>query len=84
MDGTMAVGLVAGTLTTVAFLPQLVKTWSSKSAKDVSFGMLAVFCAGVLLWLVYGVLIHSVPVILANSVTLILASGILLLKIKYG
>lgn len=84
MDGTMALGLAAGTLTTVAFLPQLVKTWRSKSAKDMSFGMLGVFCTGVLFWLVYGILIDSGPVIAANSVTLILACSILLLKIKYG
>lgn len=80
----MVLGLLAGTLTTIAFCPQLIKTWTTKSAKDMSFGMLATFCAGVLLWLVYGILIHSIPVIVANVVTLLLAGAILVLKIKFG
>jgi MtN3 and saliva related transmembrane protein len=76
-------GLIAGTLTTIAFLPQLYKTWKSKSAKDVSLVMMITFCTGVFLWLVYGVAIHAMPVIVANAVTLILALTILLLKIRY-
>nr|MBI3613744.1 SemiSWEET transporter [Nitrospirota bacterium] len=84
MDTIMLLGLAAGTLTTVAFYPQLIKTWKTKSARDMSFGMLATFCIGVFLWLVYGLLIHSIPVIVANVVTLVLAGAILALKIKYG
>jgi MtN3 and saliva related transmembrane protein len=83
MDGTMLIGLVAGTLTTMAFLPQLTKTWKTKSAKDVSLGMLLTFCTGVVLWLAYGLLINSLPVTLANFVTLILAGAVLVLKLKY-
>jgi MtN3 and saliva related transmembrane protein len=84
MDAITLLGLIAGTLTTAAFLPQLVKTWKSKSAKDVSFGMLSIFGTGVVLWIGYGVLISALPVILANVVTLLLVSAILMLKIKYG
>jgi MtN3 and saliva related transmembrane protein len=84
MDWIMLTGLVAGTLTTIAFLPQLVKTWRSKSARDVSLGMLITFCTGVFLWFLYGLFIRSLPVILANAVTLMLAGIILVLKIKYG
>ena len=84
MDSTTALGLLAGTLTTIAFVPQLTKTWKTKSAEDISFGMFAIFCAGVLLWLLYGVLIGALPVILANSVTLVLAGAILVLKLRYG
>jgi MtN3 and saliva related transmembrane protein len=76
-------GLLAGTLTTISFLPQLLKTWRTKSAKDMSLPMLISFCAGVLLWLVYGILIQAAPVILANLITLILALIILGLKLKY-
>jgi MtN3 and saliva related transmembrane protein len=75
---------LAGTLTTIAFVPQLTKTWKTKSAEDISFGMFAIFCTGVLLWLLYGVLIGALPVILANSVTLVLAGAILVLKLRYG
>ncbi len=83
MDWIMLLGLAAGTLTTIAFVPQVRKTWKTKSARDMSFGMLATFCTGVLLWLVYGLLIRSLPVILANTVTLLLAGAILALKIRY-
>ncbi len=83
MDFITVLGFTAATFTTVAFLPQLVKTWQSKSAKDVSFGMLIFFCSGVFMWLVYGILIKSWPVIIANLLTLIFNLIILSLKIKY-
>ena len=76
-------GFAAATLTTLAFLPQLIKTWQSKSAKDVSLEMLITFCIGVFLWLVYGIYIQSSPVIVANLLTLIFNLIILSLKIKY-
>ncbi len=78
-----ALGLIAGTLTTIAFVPQVLKTWRSKSAKDVSFVMMITFCLGVFLWLVYGIAIQAMPVIVANAVTLILAFLIVILKIRY-
>ncbi len=84
MDIALFVGLVAGTLTTIAFLPQLIHTWQTKSAKDVSLSMFLIFCTGVLLWLIYGFMIQSLPVILANGVTLVLAGAILALKLKHG
>ena len=80
----MTLGLVAGALTTIAFLPQVMKTWKSKSAEDLSLGMLASFSTGVLLWLIYWMLIDSLPIIIANAVTLLLASTNLALKLKYG
>jgi MtN3 and saliva related transmembrane protein len=84
MDVITIVGLVAGTLTTIAFLPQLTMTWRSKSAKDVSLGMFLIFCSGVFLWLIYGILIDALPIILTNTATLILSGAILMLKLKYG
>jgi MtN3 and saliva related transmembrane protein len=84
MDITMMIGLLAGLLTTLAFVPQLTKTWKSKSAKDVSLVMLGTFTTGVLLWLIYGVLIQGPPIIAANVVTLLLAAAMLALKIRYG
>jgi MtN3 and saliva related transmembrane protein len=77
------VGWIAGTLTTIAFFPQLLKTWTTKSAKDVSLVMMVTFCVGIFLWLVYGLAIDAMPVVVTNSVTLILALLILILKIKY-
>jgi MtN3 and saliva related transmembrane protein len=76
-------GYIAGLLTTIAFLPQVIKTWESKSAADLSLGMFAIFCCGVLLWLLYGLLLGKFPIILANAATLILASTLLYFKLKY-
>jgi MtN3 and saliva related transmembrane protein len=84
MDGAMILGITAGTLTTVAFIPQLAKALKSKSTGDLSWGMVLTFTIGVLLWLIYGIWIDSLPVILANAVTLLLQLGIVTLKIKYG
>lgn len=76
-------GYLAGTLTTIAFVPQLVKIWRSKSADDVSLAMFLIFTTGVTLWLLYGLLIGAWPVIVANAVTLVLACAILVLKLRY-
>lgn len=79
----MLLGLVAGALTTIAFIPQVVRTWKTKSAHDLSLGMYSILCTGVLLWLIYGVLIKDIPIILANAVTLSLALTILYFKLAY-
>jgi MtN3 and saliva related transmembrane protein len=76
------IGSIAGTFTTLAFIPQVIKTWRSRSAADISLVMFLLFSSGVVLWLVYGVLIGSKPVIIANTITLILALSILGLKIQ--
>lgn len=84
MDEVTTLGLIAGTLTTIAFIPQIAKAWRSKSTGDLSWGMVTTFSTGVLLWLIYGIWIDSLPVILANAVTLLLQAGIIALKIRYG
>ncbi|BCL34026.1 SemiSWEET transporter [Nostoc sp. MS1] len=83
MDFLTILGLIAATLTTVAFLPQVWRTWKTKSAKDVSFIMLIAFMSGLFLWLIYGIILNALPIILANSITLVLNFIILWLKIKY-
>ena len=83
MDYIKLVGLVAGTLTTISFLPQVVKTWQSRSAKDLSMGMFAIFCAGTILWLIYGIYIDALPVILANAVTLLLSLTLVIFKLRF-
>ena len=84
MDNATLIGLAAGTLTTISFLPQVIKTWKSKSTKDISIGMYAALSVGLLLWIFYGLSIDSMPVIITNTVSLILTVLVLLLKIKYG
>lgn len=76
-------GLLAATCTTVAFVPQAVKTWRTKSAGDLSAGTFVLFWTGVVLWLAYGLLIGDVPIILANVVTLALATTILVQIVRY-
>ncbi|MBD2567649.1 SemiSWEET transporter [Anabaena lutea] len=83
MDFITLLGFAAGLLTTIAFFPQMFKTWKTKSAKDVSFVMLITFMSGLFLWLIYGIILGALPIILANGITLFLNFIILWLKIKY-
>ena len=76
-------GFLAGALTTISFLPQVIKTWNSKSAEDVSVVMFILFISGVGLWCAYGWEIHSISIVVANVITFILASIILLLKVVF-
>jgi MtN3 and saliva related transmembrane protein len=77
------IGFAAGTLTTVSFLPQVVKVWRTQSADDLSMGMFTLFGSGVFLWLVYGLALGSRPVIVANAITFVLAATIVVLKLRY-
>jgi MtN3 and saliva related transmembrane protein len=81
--GITLLGIVAGTLTTLAFLPQLLKVWRSRSAHDISMAWLVTFSSGIFLWLIYGVLIDSLPVILANLITFVLTGIILMMKLRF-
>ncbi|MEK7786907.1 MAG: SemiSWEET transporter [Chloroflexota bacterium] len=83
LESANTLGLLAGTLTTLAFVPQVVKIWKTKHARDISLVMFAIFSSGVLLWLFYGIEIGAMPVIVSNAVTLGLSLTILVFKIKY-
>ena len=83
MDKITMLGLIAGTMTTASFIPQVVKAWRSHSTKDVSLWMFLLLTVGAMMWLAYGFLINSLPVIIANAVTLALVVILLALKIKY-
>ncbi len=78
------IGSVAGTLTTIAFLPQVLKTYRSRSAKDISLVMFLLFSLGVFLWLLYGLSIESMPIIISNFITLVLSLSILVMKFWFG
>ena len=75
-------GLVAAFLTTLAFLPQVIQTWRSRSAADLNLGMLLALATGVALWFIYGIGTGQVPVILANGATLLLVLVLLTLKLR--
>lgn len=76
------IGTVAGIFTTIAFIPQVAKTWKTRSAGDISLLMFLLFSSGVLLWFIYGLLLNAIPVVVANGITLALSLSILVLKIK--
>ena len=76
-------GFLAAFLTTIAFLPQLYKTWQTKSAEDVSLVMLILFITGLFCWIVYGLNINSIPILVANIITFIFNFLILILKLTH-
>ena len=77
-------GFLAALLTTIAFLPQLYKTWQTKSADDVSLIMLIMFITGLMCWIVYGLKINSIPILVANIITFVFNFSILILKTTYS
>lgn len=83
MDLPEILGLAAGFLTTLSFVPQALKIHRTRSARDVSLGMFVAFTAGVVLWLAYGLMKRELPIILWNAITLVLALWILAMKLRY-
>ncbi len=76
-------GYLSASLTTIAFVPQILKTLKTKSAKDVSMGMFGLFTTGVFLWIIYGFLTDTKPVFISNIIIFCLALTQIILKIKY-
>ncbi|MBN8212964.1 MAG: SemiSWEET family sugar transporter [Xanthomonadales bacterium] len=77
-------GYIAAVMTTLAFVPQAIKTIRTRDTRSISLGMYVVFTAGIAMWLVYGIALDSMPMILANIVTFLLSATILGLKLKHG
>lgn len=84
MDTTTLIGFIAGGLTTISFLPQVVKTARSRSARDLSESMLLVFLIGLVLWTIYGLQVGSLPIIAANVITIVLVGAILGMKVRFN
>ena len=79
-----AIGLVAALLTTVAYVPQVVRIVKTRSAHDISWWMFGIMSVGASLWLWYGLRLPALPVVAANVVTLALLALILFLKWQFG
>ncbi len=77
-------GYLAAAMTTLAFVPQAVKTIRTRDTRGISLGMYVVFTIGIAFWLVYGIALQSTPMILSNIVTFLLSATILTLKLKHG
>lgn len=76
-------GYVAGILVVISLLPQFIKSWKTKSTRDISLWRYIIYTVGLILWVTYAIIIKNGPVALTNSVGLILAVSILYLKLKY-
>ena len=83
IDNYEIVGLLAALLTTASFVPQVYKTWKSKSADSLSLTMYLVFFVGIILWLLYGIHFESLSMIIANSITAVLSLLLIIFKLRY-
>jgi len=83
MEGIEILGMTAGTISSITFLPQVIKTWQTKSAKDISLWMFLLVTLSVVLWLVYGIYKQSIPIIYTNSAVLIMSLIMLYFKWKF-
>lgn len=83
MDQFIVIGLVAGLITTLGYVPQVIKGYRSGSMEDVSLYMPFVLMVGMSLWLVYGIVLGDIPIMLWNAVSVILNAVIILMKLRY-
>ena len=84
MNYVISIGLIAAFLSTVSLLPQVLKSWKTKSTKDISFQTIFIIVSATLLWLIYGILRKDIPIIITNSIGLLTGGFILVLKTRYG
>lgn len=77
------IGLCAAILTTIAFVPQAIKTIRTKHTQDLSLFMYSIMTLGILLWLIYGIYTNDLPIIFANAISIVLSGTILVMKIRY-
>lgn len=78
------IGYLAGIIVAISLIPQVIKSWKTKSTKDISVMWTLIYLTGLILWIVYGIGILSFPIIIFVSVEALLAISLLMLKIKYG
>ncbi len=83
MTALQILGLTAGTITSITFLPQVIHIWKTKSAKDLSMNMLLLLILGVSMWLTYGILVADAAIIYTNSMVLAMSLIMLVFKLKF-
>lgn len=83
LDLHSLIGYTAAILTTVAFVPQTLKSWQTRDLSGVSLPMYSLFTVGMVMWLIYGAMLGSWPIIIANAITIVLASVVLTLKVRH-
>ncbi|OON70204.1 SemiSWEET family sugar transporter [Hymenobacter sp. CRA2] len=83
-DAVRILGLVAASLSAIMFLPQVVRTWRTRSVQDLSVGTLAVSASSMVLWLVYGAYQRDVPILFGNSINLLFTLTLVVFKLRFG
>lgn len=78
------IGLIAGTLTSIAAIPQVVKTLKTRHVRDISIWQPLLLAFGVSLWMIYGILINDLPLIIANVIPLLCNIVLTGMKIRYN
>ncbi len=78
------IGLCAGFFSTFSTLPQIIKVWRERSARDISLFMFLMWWTSTILWMIYGLLTGSIPLVMANTVTCVLVFLMILMKVKFG
>ena len=84
MSTATLIGLIAGALTTVSWLPQVVRAFRTGSTRDFSWSWFSMFGTGVAVWLIYGLAIAAPAVILTNALTFLLVLGLGALKLNHS
>ena len=79
-----ALGAAAATSSTIAYLPQVIRTWRTRSTSDISLGMFSVTVCATALWLAYGVAVSDISIIVSNTICLVLSATILYFKLRFG
>lgn len=74
-------GFVAGACSTLAFVPQVLRVWKTRSATDISYGMYFIFLTGNVLWFAYGVYTQALPLMVCNVVTIVLSGAVVVMKV---
>lgn len=82
IDPVELLGFVAGACSTLAFVPQVLRVWKTRSARDISYGMYFIFLSGNVLWFAYGVSTHAIPLIVCNVVTILLSAAVVVMKVR--
>ncbi len=77
------IGFAAGFLIAIGMIPQLIKSYKTKSVEDISFLMLIIILLGTFLWTIYGILIKSLPIIAMDGFGFLISLILILIKIKY-
>ena len=77
-------GIIAGAITTIGFLPQVLRVFRLRSAREISLPFTLMFFIGVSCWLVYGIILRLMPVVLWNAISALFALALLYAKLRYG